>query len=160
MKCDFTLNGERVSVEAEEIVPLVRVLREFLGLVETREGRGQGGCGACLVFLDGDLVNSCLIPLFRVAGCNVETIEGIREKRAFQELERAIAERHAFECGFCSSGMLMAAYSLLLHARSPSEEAVRDALSGNHCSCGSFPAILDGVLSVVDTRSRRLGRRR
>ncbi len=159
MKCTFTLNGKETTVEAGETTSLVRVLRDACGLVETREGCGEGQCGACLVFVDGNLVNSCLIPLFRVQGAEVDTIEGLRDRRLFTELQAAFDAKRVFECGFCSGGVLMAAYSLLLHARAPSDEAIRDALSGNRCKCGTYPAIFEAVQSVVATRRRRARRR-
>jgi carbon-monoxide dehydrogenase small subunit len=155
VKRTFLLNGKRVSADAPPMMSLLRVLRESFGLTETRQGCEEGRCGACLVFLDGDLVNSCLIPFCRVEGARIDTLEGIRGRRDFQELERALEERAVFRCGFCAGGMMMAAYSLLQHARLPSPEAVRDALSGNLCRCGSYAGMEEVVLEVAEARRRR-----
>jgi aerobic-type carbon monoxide dehydrogenase small subunit (CoxS/CutS family) len=157
MTRSFLVNGRRVTVEAPPLKSLLRVLREDCGATDVRQGCERGGCGACLVFVNGDLASSCLVPFHAVEEVRVETLDGIRGRRDFQELERVMDERHAFLCGFCASGVLMAAYSLLRDGRSPTEEVVRDALSGNICRCGSHAGIVE---TVVKLGAARRGRRR
>ena len=159
MRRTFTLNGERVTVEAPEVKSLLRVLREELSLTGTRAGCEEGACGACLVLLNGDAVNSCLVPFFRLEGADVETIEGLRKRREFLELEKVFTERRVFQCGFCSTGVLIASYALLRHSRHPSREAIADALSGNLCRCSAYQAIIDAVqVAARPTRGKNRGR--
>jgi aerobic-type carbon monoxide dehydrogenase small subunit (CoxS/CutS family) len=153
----FLVNGKRVNVDAPPLKSLLRVLREDCGLADVRQGCERGSCGACLVFVNGDLASSCLVPFHTLAEARVDTPDGLRGRRDFQELERALEEGRAFQCGFCSNGVLLAAYSLLRGGRSPTEEAVRDALSGNLCRCGSYAGIVD---TVVKLGASRRGRRR
>jgi carbon-monoxide dehydrogenase small subunit len=107
--------------------------------------------------MNGELASSCLVAFHALEGSRVDTVEGLSGRRDFQELERLLDERRLFLCGFCSSGVLMAAYSLLRDGRSPTEEAVRDALSGNLCRCGSYSGIVEAVVELG--RARRMRRR-
>lgn len=157
MTRSFLVNGRRVSVDAAPLKSLLRVLREDCGLGDVRQGCERGACGACLVFVNGDLASSCLVPFHTLAEARVETPDGLRGRRDFQELERALEEAKSFHCGFCANGVLMAAYGLLRGGRSPSEEAVRDALSGNLCRCGSYAGIVDTVARLGSSRRRRRG---
>jgi aerobic carbon-monoxide dehydrogenase small subunit len=154
----FHVNGRRESVEASPLKSLLRVLREDCGLTDVRQGCERGSCGACLVFVDGNLASSCLVPFHALEDARVETLDGLRGKRDFQELERALDDAGSFRCGFCANGVLLAAYSLLRDDRSPNAEAVRDALSGNLCRCGSHAGIVEIVVRLSETRrSRRRG---
>lgn len=113
MKIELSVNGKPVTLEVEPMRRLLDVIREDLNLTGTKEGCGEGECGACSVLLDGRLVNSCLIPVIQAEGCEITTIEGARESELGRTISDAFAETHAVQCGFCSPGMMMAAMGYL-----------------------------------------------
>ena len=135
----FTLNGAAVEVEAHPLRRLLDVLREELGLTGTKEGCGEGECGACTVLLDDEPVCACIVPLAHVDGARVTTIEGLGGEHP---LQRAFAEHGGAQCGICTPGMIMAA--LPLSAR-PSLERIRVALAGNLCRCTGYEAIYRAI---------------
>jgi aerobic carbon-monoxide dehydrogenase small subunit len=135
----FTVNGEAVEVSAHPLRRLLDVLREELGLTGTKEGCGEGECGACTVLVDDEPVCACIVPLAHVAGTHVTTIEGLRGEHP---LQRAFGEHGAAQCGICTPGMIMAA--LPLGAR-PSLERIRSALAGNLCRCTGYEAIYRAI---------------
>ncbi len=142
MTIAFTLNGEATTVEAHPMERLLDVLRESLGLTGTKEGCGEGECGACTVLLDGEPVLSCLVPIFQCGGRAVESIEGIAERpesRAF--VERFVASG-GVQCGACTPGLVVAAWALLQRNAAPTREDVQDALAGNLCRCTGYEGIL------------------
>ncbi|MHC1787158.1 MAG: (2Fe-2S)-binding protein [Christensenellales bacterium] len=144
----FLLNGRPVSLRTDPLRRLLDVLREDFGLTGTKEGCGQGECGACAVLMDGRLVNSCLLPLIQVQGREILTIEGFREMPRFEVLSRCFSEAGAVQCGFCTPGMLLAAEALLRRDPSPKVWDIRQALSGNLCRCTGYDAIIRAVAAA------------
>jgi len=133
-----------VAVEAHQI--LLEVLRGQLGHTGTKEGCGQGECGACTVIVDGQAVNSCLYPALEIEGKNVLTIEGLRgPKNRLSPIQQAFVEEGAIQCGFCTPGMIMSTRALLDSNPNPSEEDIRQALQGNLCRCTGYVQILEAV---------------
>jgi carbon-monoxide dehydrogenase small subunit len=124
---------------------LLDVLREKIGLTGTKEGCGEGECGACSVLLDGELVNSCLVPILQAAGCDVLTIEGLAADGRLHRLQEAFALSGGAQCGICTPGMIMASYHLLGCCPHPSDEQIRAALAGNLCRCTGYQKIFDAV---------------
>ncbi|MFO7951490.1 MAG: (2Fe-2S)-binding protein [Bacillota bacterium] len=150
---EFNLNGEKAEVFADPAESLLFVLRERLGLTGTKEGCGQGECGACTVFMEGRTVNACLVPAGKVEGKQVLTIEGLtlkaREKGlAAHPLQEAFVEKGAVQCGFCTPGMIISAYALLKENRQPSTEQIRMAISGNLCRCTGYKQIEAAILEA------------
>ena len=141
----FTLNGRKVSVEADGSRMLAHVLRSDLGLTGTKVGCGEGFCGACTVLVDGEAVRSCSTPLESVAGKSVLTIEGLERQGALHPVQEAFLSHHAFQCGFCTPGMILSAYALLKKTPQPDRRQVAEALDGNLCRCGAHVRILAAV---------------
>ncbi|RTZ92597.1 MAG: (2Fe-2S)-binding protein [Deltaproteobacteria bacterium] len=146
----FTLNGETVRVAADPLKRLLDILREELGMTGVKEGCGEGECGACSVLLDGKLVNSCMVPVGAVEGRDVVTPEGLRETERGRALIEAFADTGAVQCGFCTPGMVMAAEALLAENADPTEEDIRQALSGNLCRCTGYDLIVKGVRTAAE----------
>jgi carbon-monoxide dehydrogenase small subunit len=142
----FELNGEGIQTDIPPTTRLIDLLREKLGLIGTKEGCGEGECGACSVLVNQMLQNSCLIPLGSLQGAKVMTIEGYRKTPQYEVLSEAYAEAGAVQCGFCTPGMLLASEALLLQNPRPTEEEIREALSGNLCRCTGYNMIVDAVL--------------
>jgi carbon-monoxide dehydrogenase small subunit len=124
---------------------LLDVLREKTGLTGTKEGCGEGECGACSVLLDGQLVNSCLVPVLQVAGCDVLTIEGLTRNGEMHPLQEAFALSGGAQCGICTPGMILASFHLLERFPNPTEEQIREGLAGNLCRCTGYQKIFDAV---------------
>jgi len=148
-KLDFILNGEQVTLAADPLKRLLDVLREDFNLTEIKEGCGEGECGACLVLLDGNLVNSCLIPVGVVEGHDVVTPEGLVETERGKFIVEAFADAGAVQCGFCTPGMVMAAASLLETSCNPTQEEIRKAISGNLCRCTGYDLIVEGIKEAM-----------
>ena len=145
----FTVNG---AEQAEFVAPgtaLVDILRDKLGLTGTKLGCAQGTCGACSVIVDGHLKLACLIPAERLNGAAVETIEGVGVDGHLHPLQRAFADGFAAQCGFCTSGMILAAKALLDRNPDPDRRAVIDAISGNICRCTGYEPIIAAVLAAA-----------
>ncbi|MBA3969708.1 MAG: (2Fe-2S)-binding protein [Gemmatimonadetes bacterium] len=138
----FTLNGQEVEIEAHPMKRLLDVLREECGLTGTKEGCGEGECGACTVLLDGQPVVSCLVPFAQVSGAAVTTIEGLGGNHP---LQRAFVELGGAQCGICTPGMIMAAVAL---GPKPSLDQIRQGLAGNLCRCTGYEAIYRAVQSA------------
>ena len=143
---EFTLNSKTVRYEGNPLTRLVDFLREDMNLTGTKEGCGEGECGACSVLRNGKLVTSCLIPMGALAGDDIVTIEGLKETEQGKCLISAFADAGAVQCGFCIPAMVMAAQALLLADSDPDEEAVRLAISGNICRCTGYDLIVDAIL--------------
>jgi len=135
----FTLNGRTVRIDAHPMMRLLDALREQCGLTGTKEGCGEGECGACTVLVDRRPVNSCLVPLAHVSGARVTTIEGLRGRHPLQQ---AFVDFGGAQCGICTPGMILAAIAL---GPKPSREAVRTGLAGNICRCTGYHAIYESV---------------
>ena len=144
-KTKFTLNGRPVQVSSDRSRMLVWVLRQELGLTGTKVGCGAGLCGACTVLADGEPIFSCSTPLADVAGKSVLTIEGLSRGGTLHPVQRAFQEHHAFQCGYCTSGMILAAYALLKKKPRATRAEIMEHLEGNLCRCGSHVRILAAV---------------
>ena len=147
------VNGGKVSRSVAPRDTLADFLRQTLELTGTHTGCEMGVCGACLVLLDGRVVHSCLTFAVQTDGSTVETIEGLSERRAIADIQEAFHQRNALQCGFCTPGVLMTAYSLLSQPGLPSREEIRDALSGNYCRCTGYEAIVDAIELVARSRA-------
>ncbi len=141
-----TVNGESRTLSAPPLARLLDVLREQLGLTGTKEGCGEGECGACSVLIDGELVNSCLVPVLQVAGAEIKTIEGVADGAQLDAVQAAFIETGGAQCGICTPGMVMAALSLLAQTPQPSEAEIRNGLAGNLCRCTGYMKIFDAVV--------------
>jgi len=142
----FTVNGAPVELEVPGMRRLLDVLREDLALTGTKEGCGEGECGACTVLLDGLPVDSCLVPVCQVDGSSVATVEGLSPGAgALDPLQAAFLERGGAQCGICTPGMLMAARAYLDAGGGPDEDAIRDAIAGNLCRCTGYTKIVDAI---------------
>lgn len=146
MKISFKMNGKPVSLDLDPSMRFIDVIRDVLHLNGTKEGCGEGSCGACVVLMDGKSVNSCLLPVVNAIGHEFVTIEGLKETKEFDVLQKAFAETGGQQCGFCTPGMIIAAYSLLMSNPHPSDEEIRAKMSGNLCRCTGYQAIVQAVL--------------
>lgn len=156
MIIEFTLNGEKYKKNADPGKRLVDFLREDMGLTGTKEGCGEGECGACTVVLDGRAVHSCLVLAGQINGKRLLTVEGLARSGELSPLQKAFIEHGAIQCGYCTPGMLMSSAALLAENPSPTEDEVRTALAGNICRCGDYSAIIDAVLDAAE-RYRKEG---
>ena len=141
----FTLNGTPRKLDAHPLKRLLDVLREDCELTGTKEGCGEGECGACTVLVDGEPVVSCLMPCAQVEGCEVTTIEGLSGDHP---LQRAMMREVGAQCGICTPGVILAAHALVESTRKPTLERVREALAGNLCRCTGYEAIHRAVLGA------------
>jgi carbon-monoxide dehydrogenase small subunit len=141
-----TVNGQSCTLTAHPLARLLDVLREQLQLTGTKEGCGEGECGACSVLIDGELVNSCLVPVLQVAGAQVHTIEGVADGAQLHAVQQAFIEAGGAQCGICTPGMIMAAVNLLAQTPQPTEADIRNGLAGNLCRCTGYMKIFDAVV--------------
>lgn len=144
----LTVNGEHIETEINPETTLQKFLYETLGITGTKEGCGEGLCGCCTVRVDGNAVKSCIILALQVQGKNVQTIEGLADGDTLDPVQEAFLDHGAFQCGYCTPGMIMAGKSFLDENPTPSEADVRHALSGNLCRCTGYHKIVKAVLSV------------
>jgi aerobic-type carbon monoxide dehydrogenase small subunit (CoxS/CutS family) len=142
---EIIVNGKRHRVEAEPDTPLLSVLRDDLGLTGTKYGCGEGQCGACTVLLEGAAVKSCITRLSSAAGKHITTIEGLASDGRLHPVQQAFLRAGAMQCGFCTSGMIVAGAALLANKTDPSEQEIRQSLEGNLCRCGTYPRIVAAV---------------
>jgi carbon-monoxide dehydrogenase small subunit len=143
----FKVNGVRVSIDAPGARRLLDVLREELGMTGTKEGCGEGECGACSVLIDGEVVNSCLVAVGQVEECALETVEGLARDGELTAIQQTFIDYGAAQCGICTPGMLMAAHALLQRNPTPSETDVRMAIGGNLCRCTGYTKIIEAILA-------------
>jgi aerobic-type carbon monoxide dehydrogenase small subunit (CoxS/CutS family) len=141
----LNVNGRVRQVQAGEDEPLLWVLRNKLGLTGTKYGCGEGQCGACTVLLDGRPTRSCLTPAVAAAGAKITTIEGLEQNGRLSPVQEAFLEEGAFQCAYCTSGMVLAATALLAEKPHPSEGEIVEAMNGNMCRCGTYPRIVAAV---------------
>lgn len=145
----FTLNGDRRTVRVYAMERLLDVLRVELGLTGTKEGCGEGECGACSVLMDGTLVNSCLIPAGQAEATTLLTIEGATTDPRFQALQEAFIDCGGAQCGICTPGMILASIQLLQKNPNPRLHEIREALSGNICRCTGYQQIFESVAEAA-----------
>jgi aerobic-type carbon monoxide dehydrogenase small subunit (CoxS/CutS family) len=143
------LNGEEVTINIRPDALLVDVLRDELGLMGTKEACGEGECGACTVLLDGQPVTSCLVPALKAQGREVMTVEGLASGGELHPLQKAFIEHGAVQCGYCTPGMLMSAKALLDRAPRPTEEEIKEAISGNLCRCTGYTKIVEAIKAAI-----------
>src|SRR5918911_4251415 len=139
------VNGESKTVSAYPMARLLDVLREELRLTGTKEGCGEGECGACSVLINGALVNSCLVPVLQVEGAEIKTIEGIASAEQLHAVQQAFIACGGAQCGICTPGMIIAAVNLLERTPEPSEAEIRNGLAGNLCRCTGYMKIFEAV---------------
>ncbi len=145
----FTVNHQPREVEAYPMSRLLDVLREDLHLTGTKEGCGEGECGACSIMLNGRLVNSCLIPVLQAEAASILTIEGVAEGTRLHRIQQAFITNGAAQCGICTPGMVMAAIELLNTHPDPTDAQIRTGLAGNICRCTGYMRIFDAVVKAV-----------
>jgi len=150
LRTSFFINGQPDELEGHPMERLLDVLRERLGLTGTKEGCGEGECGACTVLIDGAPTLSCLVPLFQCEGRRIETVEGIAEGPAREFLDRFVATG-GVQCGACTPGIVVTAWALLQRNPAPSREEAREALAGNLCRCTGYEGILRAVCGETES---------
>ncbi|MCK5828294.1 (2Fe-2S)-binding protein [Candidatus Bipolaricaulota bacterium] len=154
MKIDCIINGQRVERDIEPDMRLLDFIRETLHLTGTKEGCGEGECGACTVLMDGKAIHSCLILAMQADGAKIVTIEGLAEGHALHPIQQAYVDAGAVQCGFCTPGFIMATFALLQDTPDPSEEEILAGLEGNLCRCTGYAKIVEAVkLSASRLRS-------
>jgi carbon-monoxide dehydrogenase small subunit len=145
VKISLTVNGELRILETPPNRTLLDLLREDLGLTGAKNGCGVGECGACTVIMNGVAINSCLVFAPQADGCTIETIEGLQKNDIPHPLQKAFIDAGAVQCGYCTPGMIMSAKALLEKIPNPSDDEIREALSGNLCRCTGYTKIIDAV---------------
>jgi aerobic-type carbon monoxide dehydrogenase small subunit (CoxS/CutS family) len=141
----LVVNGRQHRVDVEGNRTLLSVLRDELGLTGTKYGCGEGGCGSCTVLLDGQAARSCMVPLPAVGTRAITTIEGLESEGKLHPVQEAFLELAAFQCGYCTPGMIMGAVALLHKTPKADEAQIRKALEGHVCRCGTYPRIVEAV---------------
>ena len=149
VEATLTVNGTKVTRRIEPRTQLVDFLREELGLTGSHIGCEHGVCGACTVRVNGEIVRGCLMLAVQADGCTVDTIEGLSDSKELSALQKAFHEHNAFQCGFCTPAMLMAAQELVKQKKKFSREEIRVHMSGNYCRCTGYQAIVDAIESVI-----------
>ena len=153
----FTINGAPAETDAPGMRRLLDVLREDLGLTGTKEGCGEGECGACTVLVDALVVDSCLVPICQVDGADIRTVESLAtptpEGPALDPLQQAFLETGGAQCGICTPGMLMAARAYIDAGGGPDEDAIREAIAGNLCRCTGYTKIIDAIALAAGGRA-------
>jgi xanthine dehydrogenase YagT iron-sulfur-binding subunit len=149
------VNGTDHQLRLDPRVTLLDALRDLLGLTGTKKGCDQGACGACTVLVDGRRVVSCLMLAAQCDGRQVTTIEGLAQDGELHPLQQAFIRHDAFQCGYCTSGQIMSAISLLAEGRAGSDEEIREFMSGNLCRCGAYPNIVAAIRAVAEAGGSR-----
>ncbi len=144
----LTVNGRQCTVQAWPMKRLLDVIREELQLTGTKEGCGEGECGACSILLNGELVNSCLVPALQADGARITTIEGVADGANLHAVQEAFIEHGGAQCGICTPGMVLAAIHLLECVPNPSEADIRNGLAGNLCRCTGYMKIFESVVAA------------
>ena len=152
----FVLNGRETAISTDDRRALLWVLRTELGLTGSKFGCGEGLCGACTVLVDGQAVRSCQLPVGTIEGARVVTIEGIAGEDALHPLQAAFVEHEALQCGFCTPGMIMSAYSLLLANPRPSRQQILDHMDANLCRCGAHTRIVEAISTAAERMAARM----
>jgi aerobic-type carbon monoxide dehydrogenase small subunit (CoxS/CutS family) len=142
---DLTVNGRRLIVQSDPERPLLWVLRNELDLTGAKYGCGEGQCGACTVLVDGVAHRSCITPVYTVAGRAITTVEGLADGERLHPVQQAFVDCDAMQCGYCTSGMILATVALLHKSPSPSDAEIKQKLDGNICRCGAYNPIVEAV---------------
>ena len=150
MKIRFTVNGRQIERETDAQTRLLDLLREDLALTGTKEGCGEGECGACTVLVDGRAVNSCLVLAPQVDGKSVLTVEGLAQGDVLHPVQQAFVEKGGVQCGFCTPGFIMSTVALLQENPDPSDEEILTALEGNLCRCTGYTKIVEAVRAAAE----------
>jgi aerobic-type carbon monoxide dehydrogenase small subunit (CoxS/CutS family) len=154
----LNINGKPHKVNAAEEETLLSVLRSRLNLTGTKYGCGEGQCGACTLLMDGAATRSCSIPVAAAAGAKITTIEGLEQNGKLTIVQQAFLDEGAFQCGYCTSGMIMSATALLRDNKAPNEEQIFGAMNGNVCRCGTYPRILEAIKRAMGQTTSGGGR--
>ena len=149
VEISLRVNGAALSVKVAPMKRLLDVLREDLHLTGTKEGCGEGECGSCSVRMNGELVNSCLVPVLQAADAEIETVEGLASESCLHPLQQAFLQCGGAQCGICTPGMLMAAKHLLANNPNPTIADIREGLAGNLCRCTGFMGIFESVRAAA-----------
>src|SRR4051795_2854583 len=147
---NLTVNGVEHRIASPPLESLLQVLREEIGLTSPKAGCQQGGCGACTVLVDGEPRRACLLPVAAVEGAQIATVEGLGEAEELSTVQAAFHEHYAAQCGFCTSGFMMATQALVERGDPMSRDEVREALSGHLCRCTGYVKILDAATAAVN----------
>jgi carbon-monoxide dehydrogenase small subunit len=145
-KISFTVNGTQHVLETFPMTRLLDALREELRLTGTKEGCGEGECGACTVIVDGKIVNSCLVPMAQLEGATITTIEGVAVDNKLHDVQSSFVEHGGAQCGICTPGMVLAAVDLLSRNPNPTDAEIRTGLAGNLCRCTGYMKIFESVV--------------
>jgi aerobic-type carbon monoxide dehydrogenase small subunit (CoxS/CutS family) len=148
---ELNVNGKKLRVDVDSQTPLLYVLRDYLNLTGTKYGCGESKCGACSVLVDGVVMRSCITPVARVSGKQITTIEGMEKDGKLHPLQEAFLKADALQCGYCTSGMIIAAASLLNKNPKPSREEIVKHMDGNVCRCGTYPRIVNAIELAAGT---------
>ena len=149
MSYRFSVNGAPTELDVPGMRRLLDALREDLALTGTKEGCGEGECGACSVLVDGKVVDSCLVPVCQVEGANVQTVEGLAPQGRLDHLQQAFLEHGGAQCGICTPGMLMAGRAFIDAGGAPVEDDIREAIAGNLCRCTGYTKIIDAIAAAA-----------
>ena len=150
----FTLNGTPHELRVQPWRTLLEIIREDLNLTGTKEGCGQGECGSCTVIMGGKTVNSCLVPAAEANGEEIFTIEGLPNGDTLHPIQEAFVEHAGMQCGFCTPGMIMSAKALLERNPNPSEEEIREGISGNFCRCTGYTKIIESISAAAEVMKK------
>ena len=150
MEIQITINEKMYNIEIEPNMRLLDLLRDKLGLIGTKEGCGEGECGACTVIMDGESVNSCMVMAFQANGSKILTIEGLEKDGELHPLQRAYMEEGSVQCGFCIPGMIMSTKALLDKNPEPSRDEIREGMSGNLCRCTGYNKAIDAAQKAIN----------
>jgi carbon-monoxide dehydrogenase small subunit len=148
IEIDFSVNGRMAEVRVYPMARLLDVLREDLRLTGTKEGCGEGECGACSVLVNGTMVNSCLVPALQAQGATIQTIEGVASNERLNAVQQAFIDHGGAQCGICTPGMIIAATTLLERNPQPTEGEIREGLAGNLCRCTGYIKIFEAVVEA------------
>jgi len=145
MKINFLLNGKKVKIDVEPSKPLLRLLREDFEIKSVKEGCGRGECGTCTVLMDGKPVTSCMVPSGQLTGREIKTLEGLEKEGVIEHIQKAFVMEGAVQCGFCTPGFIITAYSLLKDNPAPTRSQIKRAVSGNICRCTGYTKIVTAI---------------
>ena len=155
IRVQFEVNGRSINLEAFPMARLLDVLREQAGLTGTKEGCGEGECGACAIELNGSLVNSCLVPALHAEGARIRTIEGLASGEQLHAIQRAFLTHGGAQCGICTPGMILASLNLLERNPRPTLSEIREGLAGNLCRCTGYMKIFESVVEACRNLERQ-----